>query len=1786
MMLIHFFFTETKWISPQLKNKTKWFGCYKHTKLQFEKRYTWPVPIFLFILMIFSLLVIPTCAIHQKKYPSYKTVIFISSLSSCGKQSQKFSSSCYLPFIKRAIQALLFISQITPVFGRSILSIILNEFLSGAVEPFFMWSMQTTSIPHVRYIHYLFLFCLIVALIKWYAAASARLILTTASVIFIYIFLTQASLEVETTHLKSCQTFLKLAFCIYQFKLICVLSPTFKVMLFMSALAFRGMSPVDDHQLQFILFLMTMGTKMLDLNSLLLSSVYITVIKGGQIILETVDSCFEVIPLNDTFTPNMNASSNSTTSAYVNPFYALLVDSGLLHYLILIFVSLVVMICITTMNIPNFTSIIPMTKTSRSLFFQTCSTARTSHFDLKKIIIPMSNHARFKSIVNKLYPHGWRILFEQRDKKIQLIDSPTNQGYNEDVKEALELFYDTGKIWYDTTESFKDNCTINSLTVQAIERSSFTSTLVEERPTSLIFYKEKIPDKISLLIKQLDFVTFLEDPTTQVTELKTTISGEIVHMILKNVVDPLTTRQLAEIMILYASRHPHNKLLIDLQECCEHSDVLKALPLIKPKISFHAMIVTRTPQLYQKYHLQQPDDIDYSSLVLDNSINDIDVLKRFIKNNEIVLLDSDQIAKKTNIEHLISAIFDLNVSITYPSNLTKTYDRFFSRNINWYRTMIHELLATNGRSRIYSHPSISSRGYSKMDELITKYQAPVKGNILDCTAGSGGMSQRMCQEGLVSVVYANTFIEANHRKRVIAINTTGATKIHLLDAGSGDIQSDVFLNSLSPLPKMDLIVMDCGEYKPTYPEYCAWYLAKLLALNSIISKAAKGGSSLIFKFYCYDEAIHEALMSILSKYNSTLSATVTASRNPNGEIYIIARGFGDNLRKFNNLTDPLKGLISNVHAKNLLLVDESYQFILPTYTAQPNLDFISKDFIGLISDDLQPMNFDQVFADLKSLYGFTTNTDQTYGRFKCLGQTTKPLDVEIGNFATRPFFSFFFDHTPLLDVYTKVRDWTVTKVDGIHVFASMICKYDNVQDLSNFPKALMEEVVDFFILKVIGDKKFVPKTFQATVDSILASKTRKSKPGQRLKYMGDTVQDVITHKSFKPRIEWIISQIEAGMYPVDAVYATMGKLERKKFLRSKDLKGRTHTRRPDSRIIFFSDCTFRFIEEMYFGELFDRVVDPAFNKFAVGHDRYTDYGDIMFKKYQNMDFAIERDIAGWDTRFHVEMRNLEYRFVKAAFGLEHQHIVKNLYRIYTHALITIPKPTNNALKHLAFDVAGRLILNADLTASQRACITQLCMSTGTRLSGERGTYSLNTLSNSILNVAQCTAYARKSTLARPPSGYPQTTSPVHSSILHAASIPQEIITVDSVYSLIDGVISGDDSVMMYKQVFRGIEDYTTFWDDVSFTRKDKGATESDIVHHNLQKVSFCSSYFAPINVTFTKPDETTYVIKKYLPYRPYSEIFGKYQYSLSGHMTNAHEQACYDKGAALSALINYVGMRRSRWFFLNILSSIPDQLFPMSELEWYGFRPNLDGQTLGQLNLLKILRNSVFPLVEDEIRSWKHVGYISMTHELSCEYVHEDSKVLKRSLAIVRLSVRRLYDSLKVPFQFTYIDIGSDCNVSVADLIDLRFSDHMPFLDYNTGWLDRSDTSPDHTRSTADETNWNKIDLSILESIENVNEPRPVNSVISLLSKEKNLNYTSCFVMAQDPKTLMVYYDSWPTEMDLINRKGRYLIFSSESKGFTDEHTKKIEVELDYRNITNDLVIRNSTKPYFIYHYF
>lgn len=1002
------------------------------------------------------------------------------------------------------------------------------------------------------------------------------------------------------------------------------------------------------------------------------------------------------------------------------------------------------------------------------------------------------------------------------------------------------------------------------------------------------------------------------------------------------------------------------------------------------KVSSH--FYTRYPHFEEQFlsDLQPEVKITNCSKYAKNS----KLLRDFFLRNEDKVLDISLLNKYLSFEEILSQAYGTSIRFNKLDKyiLKDEYGNSPNFSINKF---ISEFFSSNNVCRFMASDTVVSRGYYKMHSLI-KSGLSLKGRILDLTTGSGGMSQRMCQEPLVIEIFGNNLRDStNQRKSTVDFKTTGYHKRKMLNHKSGDFTARSFLKVLEPLNKFDAIIMDCAEWKTDYPSYCAWFLPRLLSLKPLLSRLSPGGK-LIFKQYCMDEFNWQATKTLIQQFSQVNNFVIPTARNTNGETYLVCEGYTPGAKHNHKLHQIWTPVLDTLNAKIVNLNSDIYMFKGYQVIKRPRLELLYRSVCQQTSSILQPLDFTNAINFLKINYGAKeSNLEQVYKRFKTILELGRPMDLTHGNSIIRAM-AHLINKIVNLGNYFNIDRWTTTQVTPYHTLTTTFTKYDSVPNIDNFPVEEYISCAQFVKNKVLNKIKFRPKTFEETKQKILTGQAAHSSPGFISNKLGSDNAEVLTHPDFEKAVKDCIKEIEMGRYPKEAIINVMGKFERKKINSTKGVSGRINLRKPDSRLIFFGDIVFRFIEEMYFGDLFTHLTNPFFNKFAIGHGSYCDYGDLIESRYQNKGFGVAKDIAGWDTRYHKYIREMEYDLVKSAMDDEYLNFVTNMWKILSNALLMLTRPTTDCMNMLETDINGRYVVPTDLKGLPKSYKTEICLSDNIKMSGERGTYDLNTYNNVVLH------------------------------ILHFS----KTFSVDfsTAWDEMEGVVSGDDSVFFYNNDRLDILNSVKFWKDTAFLRKDVAEDEPDRKITNINNMEFCSSTYEKIHVTLTNEDGTFRRITKRLPTRSYEEIFGKFQYSLVS-CSNILEQISYDKGAAISALILYIGMRHARSYFRSILASIPTNIRAQYTRDWFGFKTIVD-----EHDMLKTIKNALFPLEPGTLKSWDHIGYIALKNEKKHGFINIPGNETVRFHDEVRSIIkptRDLFDTISKT-DLNYDDMGLD----------------------------------------------------------------------------------------------------------------------------------------------------------------
>jgi len=904
------------------------------------------------------------------------------------------------------------------------------------------------------------------------------------------------------------------------------------------------------------------------------------------------------------------------------------------------------------------------------------------------------------------------------------------------------------------------------------------------------------------------------------------------------------------------------------------------------------------------------------------------------------------IAATVNSGIMIKELDSLNTEITVGRN-------------NQVSNLIETLLKANSSPILHYNHDINSRGFYKMHCMINQ-GLKIKGNILDLTCGAGGMTQRMLYEQNVSRIYANTRVERSSGRKKYTPPPHKTHLVTLIEAGSGDITSNDFPSKLSAVPQCDLILMDCAEFRDSYEAYGLWFLNVLYGAANVTNSKLKIGGNLLIKLFTLDEGIDEKMTSISRTFESSQMFLITPSFITNSEVYILFKNFkGANAKTKHNYIKCMHPYFL-FSSKKISKMDSTFIHLGPSVKIVDPSYIIGNNKAPIhFTKGLEPMDFSVALSYLEKNYGRKECEDeQIYSRFHNLMTLSTPLDINIGSSSSHEFFPYF-NYNVLSSFGIDHSNWTVTSVTPFHEMVTIMKKYDRLLDTSTFDW-------DDFVIKsveiisyLLGSIRCKVKTYEETWKKMVHSDSKHSSTGRQNRYMGSDVLEVLSNPDFRKNLEDSERLISKGIYPPDAIINTMGKFERKEKSISTTLDGRRRSNKPDSRMIFYGSVIFRFLERKYTGDLASKLIDPSINKLALGHASLTEYGRIINDRWIKLEGRnprfVDRDISGWDTCYNEHVVRAQYeiarKFVSVKNSFESE-VLRGIYRIYSNSLLLLTRPQTHVVNKLERATTGKPIIPDDLSGLPKQFVTECVTSGNIELSGKQTTYAMNTTINTILVLYQ-----------------------IHLKFN---------MTMLQAYNAIEGVISGDDALILYPENLCSIVNFTQYWTDSGFIRKGKKHDEADTTGELLWTSSFCSNSYQNLEVILTRISDGKEIKRVlFVPFRSYSEIFGKFKLSLN-RTDNFFEQLSYDKGAAISFLVLYVGMRYARSFFLAVLESIPVELKAEQERNFFGLSLNVK-----ELNFLNIIKEVYFPNDYEDfyIKSFKDIGYIPVYADIASGFV-------------------------------------------------------------------------------------------------------------------------------------------------------------------------------------------------------
>ena len=288
------------------------------------------------------------------------------------------------------------------------------------------------------------------------------------------------------------------------------------------------------------------------------------------------------------------------------------------------------------------------------------------------------------------------------------------------------------------------------------------------------------------------------------------------------------------------------------------------------------------------------------------------------------------------------------------------------------------------------------------------------------------------------------------------------------------------------------------------------------------------------------------------------------------------------------------------------------------------------------------------------------------------------------------------------------------------------------------------------------------------------------------------------------------------------IFNTISKTEKKR------LKGSASIR-PASRMIAYLPLVERFLEQKYLGWINqDCWTHREILKSGIGGMPIHYLGGLMEEFTQPdregyiKEQIVQSDIAGWDTRISYDMLDQEEQMLVKDADPKHQQQIRALYHIYKFPMIMLKTPRPNGL-----------------------CKYECLQTVGQRMSGTVVTYTMNTVTNTIVNLLRMWESEGKPDL-------------------------DTWLKENGNERMSRMVISGDDMVSkpLDPQKFASSLDHLH---QLGLYRKDVSLGDADEVINNFDNIEMCSHQFRILKIGNKK---LAIVVK------PESEILGKMIFSV------------------------------------------------------------------------------------------------------------------------------------------------------------------------------------------------------------------------------------------------------------------------------------------------------------------
>lgn len=342
--------------------------------------------------------------------------------------------------------------------------------------------------------------------------------------------------------------------------------------------------------------------------------------------------------------------------------------------------------------------------------------------------------------------------------------------------------------------------------------------------------------------------------------------------------------------------------------------------------------------------------------------------------------------------------------------------------------------------------------------------------------------------------------------------------------------------------------------------------------------------------------------------------------------------------------------------------------------------------------------------------------------------------------------------------------------------------------------------------------------------------------------------------------------------------------------------------------------------------------------------------------------AVQTDIAGWDTRLGLPFLDAEQSQLSLNAEPYHAMQIAALYNVYKKPLILIKRPDPKAPGY---------------------AITELIQTEGQRMSGTVVTYTMNTITNTCVNLFRTWESFGKPDL-------------------------DTFLEQKGVSSMERMAISGDDCVIFPERP-SDFAKSLTFLNETGLTRKDIGQYEPDRLINMYDELDMCSHRFRRLRL---KEGQYLAVVAK-----PEEEILGKGMFTI-GFMTTP-AIPCMAKAMANYWMMIFPYQRDIRLAARAIRSCVDEHAIPLGKIKdpYITEQPWMTTEDIFSVWHRIWIENNPFLKVKPDITSWDEVPYLTQMEDIALgSAIHNPERtVWKNNLAQHVRSVRNIWNQQNTP---------------------------------------------------------------------------------------------------------------------------------------------------------------------------